>query len=229
MRRIWWGPSGVVVVLTVSGPALAHGEWVAPELGFRLYFFGAILAALSAMGCAAAAAVASALGRSWRASALRAAILPLLLTLAVMASTMGITQWPYNDVTTDFADPPAFIHGALVGEAYPADFRSAQQEAFPDLQPTVLRVPPGEALRRVGETARGMPNWTKIQVSEADGAVQAVAVSRVFRFRDDVVVRVRPADGGSRIDLRSRSRVGRSDLGANAERIESFLEALAGS
>jgi len=48
----------------------------------------------------------------------------------------------------------------------------------------------------------------------------------MVRFKDDVVVRVAPATNGSRIDVRSVSRVGRSDLGANARRIRMFLTAL---
>ena len=229
MRGMWWGPSIVVLVLAASGPLLAYVGRVSPEAGFRLFFVGVILAALAAMALAGAAAVASALGRAWRGAALRAAVLPLLVALVAMASTTGRERWPYNDVTTDLANPPAFVAGPAAGADYPRGFESAQREYFPDLEGIVVPVPPREALRRVVETARTMPDWTEVRVREPDGVVQAVAVSRIFRFRDDIVVRVRPDGGGSRVDVRSRSRVGRSDLGANAERIRAFLSRLRGS
>ena len=229
MSRVWWVPSVVVVALTGLGPLLAWTGGVTPEGGFRLYFLGAILAALSAMGCAGAAAVASALGRSWRGSALRAAILPLLLTLGLMASTIGSVRWPYNDVTTDLDDPPTFVSGEAAGVSYPAEFEASQREFFPDLEPLVLDTPVAETLRRAETVALGMPGWTGVKTSEREGTVQAVAVSEVFRFRDDVVVRVRHQASGSRVDVRSRSRVGQSDLGANAARIRAFLAKLSGS
>jgi uncharacterized protein (DUF1499 family) len=60
--------------------------------------------------------------------------------------------------------------------------------------------------------------------------VEAVATTFWFGFRDDVVVRIRPgAAGGSRVDVRSVSRVGQSDLGANAARIGRILEGLKGA
>jgi uncharacterized protein (DUF1499 family) len=65
-----------------------------------------------------------------------------------------------------------------------------------------------------------------IDVDFTDGRLEAISVSRVFRFIDDVVVRVRPEGSGSRIDMRSKSRVGKGDLGANAARIEDFMLAL---
>jgi uncharacterized protein (DUF1499 family) len=71
-----------------------------------------------------------------------------------------------------------------------------------------------------------MPEWEVVHADPVEGRVQAVAVSRVFRFQDDVIVRVRPDEGGSRVDVRSRSRVGRSDLGASAARIQAFREAV---
>ena len=60
----------------------------------------------------------------------------------------------------------------------------------------------------------------------AEGRLEATARTRWFGFRDDVVVRVRPDGAGSRVDVRSVSRVGRSDLGTNARRIRGFMDAL---
>jgi uncharacterized protein (DUF1499 family) len=70
-----------------------------------------------------------------------------------------------------------------------------------------------------------MPGWQVTGEDAAAGRIEAVATSRLFRFRDDVVIRVQagPQEQGARIDVRSRSRIGQSDLGANAERIRAFL------
>jgi uncharacterized protein (DUF1499 family) len=82
--------------------------------------------------------------------------------------------------------------------------------------------PPAEAFARAAAAARAS-GWEITHLDEKSGALEAVATTRWFGFKDDIVVRVAAAGGGSRIDVRSRSRVGRSDLGANARRIQDFL------
>jgi uncharacterized protein (DUF1499 family) len=68
--------------------------------------------------------------------------------------------------------------------------------------------------------------WDIVAVDETRGRLEAVATTRLLRFKDDIVVRMRSEASGTRIDVRSKSRVGRSDLGANARRIRAFLDAL---
>jgi hypothetical protein len=85
-----------------------------------------------------------------------------------------------------------------------------------------VSLPPAEAFARALAAARAA-RWDITLVDEKSRTIEAVATTRWFGFKDDVVVRVAAAGGGSRIDLRSRSRVGRSDLGANAKRIQDFL------
>jgi uncharacterized protein (DUF1499 family) len=80
-------------------------------------------------------------------------------------------------------------------------------------------------LSRATEAARAL-GWEIVATAPADGRLEATDRTRWFGFRDDVVVRVRPDGSGSRVDARSVSRVGRSDLGTNARRIERFLAAL---
>jgi len=107
------------------------------------------------------------------------------------------------------------------------EFAAKQRDAYPDLEPIRLDAPPREAFARaVG--AAGALGWKIVHRDAEAGRLEAVDVTRIFRFRDDVVVRVRPADGGSVVDLRSRSRVGRGDLGANAARIRAFRDRLEG-
>ncbi|HEX2482883.1 MAG TPA: DUF1499 domain-containing protein, partial [Methylomirabilota bacterium] len=68
--------------------------------------------------------------------------------------------------------------------------------------------------------------WEIVEAVPAEGRLEATATTTWFGFKDDVVVRVRAREGGSRVDVRSLSRVGVGDLGANAARVRAFLERL---
>ncbi len=139
---------------------------------------------------------------------------------------------PIHDITTDTVRPPPFEallperarapNGAAYGGAAVA---AAQRAAYPDIVPLHLALPPAEALRRAEAAARKM-GWKVAAVDAARGRLEATARTTWFGFRDDVVVRVSPEPGGSRVDVRSASRVGRSDVGANARRIRVFLSLL---
>jgi uncharacterized protein (DUF1499 family) len=110
---------------------------------------------------------------------------------------------------------------------YPAAFAPQQAECCADLQPLPVPLPVGETTTIAAEVARAMPAWTVTAVDPAAGTVEAVAQTRLFGFQDDVVIRVRPGDpAGSRVDVRSKSRDGKGDMGANAERIRAYLQAL---
>lgn len=138
-----------------------------------------------------------------------------------------------NDVTTDTADPPAFVAvlprraSAPVPAAYPGGaIAQAQRDAYPDIVPLVVRMPPEEAFAKAAEIAQ-RAGWDVAVADRAAGRIEATETTVWFGFKDDIVVRIRPAPGGSRIDVRSTSRVGRSDLGMNAKRIRAFLGRLA--
>ncbi len=137
-----------------------------------------------------------------------------------------------NDITTDVADPPALVvtlqmrHGAANPPGYPGtDVAVLQRAAYPDIVPIMLAVPPAEAFKRVDRVAMAM-GWEVVARAPAEGRIEAIAATQWFGFRDDIVVRIRPDGTGSRIDIRSKSRVGRSDLGINARRIRAFTERL---
>jgi len=69
--------------------------------------------------------------------------------------------------------------------------------------------------------------WTIQAAVPAEGRIEATATTTLFGFKDDVVIRVAATPRGSRVDVRSESRIGKSDVGANAKRVEAFLDALA--
>jgi uncharacterized protein (DUF1499 family) len=88
-----------------------------------------------------------------------------------------------------------------------------------------LNVTPGRAFDRAVAAAKAM-GWDIVASDPAGGRIEATDTTFWFGFKDDVVVRVTPQPAGSRVDVRSLSRVGGGDLGANAARIRAFLAAV---
>lgn len=104
-------------------------------------------------------------------------------------------------------------------------WKALHRRAYADLRPLRLAVAPAQVLTRAEQLA-GDRGWTIAATDRAAGTVEATATTLFFRFKDDVVIRVRPDPeraGGSVVDMRSISRVGLSDLGVNARRIRRFL------
>ncbi|HYO45065.1 MAG TPA: DUF1499 domain-containing protein [Gemmatimonadota bacterium] len=137
---------------------------------------------------------------------------------------------PIHDITTDLADPPVFEailplrRDAPNPSEYGGDSIAAQQrEGYPDLVPLTLDTPPDAAFLRALEAVSDM-GWEIVESDPNRGRIEATATTPWFGFKDDVVVRVRSAPEGSRVDVRSVSRVGRSDVGTNARRIRDYLE-----
>ena len=164
-------------------------------------------------------------------------ILALCIALAAIAPPLILRAKagqvpPIHDITTDVADPPAFEALRATREKAPngiayggAEVARAQQQAYPDIKAAVLPQPPREAQQRALDAARSL-GWEVVASDAAAGRIEATATTRWFGFKDDVVVRIRPEGAGSRVDVRSVSRVGRSDLGANAARVREFLAKL---
>ena len=142
---------------------------------------------------------------------------------------------PIHDITTDSENPPRFkaVLPLRAGAPNPAVYGGAdiaiqQLRAYPDIVPAVLVLSPAQAFERALATARDM-GWTVIDADKAAGRIEATDRTLWFGFIGDVVIRFTPAAGsGSRVDIRSLSRVGRSDLGTNAKRIRAFLARLKG-
>ena len=100
-------------------------------------------------------------------------------------------------------------------------------EPYSDLAPLALDLPPNAAYAAALAAARAMPLWQVVSEDPGAGRIVACATTPRMRFVDDVEIAVEPADGGSRIHVRSASRVGITDLGTNARRIRSYLARLA--
>ncbi|MFP4519620.1 MAG: DUF1499 domain-containing protein [Oceanicaulis sp.] len=150
---------------------------------------------------------------------------------------------PIHDITTDTENPPQFTQALIdrreqagarnsvdyAAKTNPADDRplpQTQAQYYPDIAPIALDLPADAAYAAALDTARSM-GWTVSTASESAGMFEATATTFWFGFKDDVVVRVTETGmDGAVVDVRSVSRVGMSDLGANAARIEAFSERL---
>jgi hypothetical protein len=134
-----------------------------------------------------------------------------------------------HDITTDTEDPPQFVallakrRTTFNGPEYGGEaVARVQKAAYPDIQPRDLADLPARAFERALGAARSM-GWLIAAAVPEEGRIEATATTPLLRFKDDVVIRVRPHGAGSRIDVRSKSRLGRSDLGANAKRIRRYF------
>jgi uncharacterized protein (DUF1499 family) len=216
----------------VLGPLLIQLGAVSPLFGFQAFFALGLLLGLVALLLSpfALRATRAAAGRTGRGLAwLGFGCGAVLVGVLALAAQPGAGLPPINDITTDLGDPPAFASDpAGLGRdmSYPPEFVPQVEAAYPDLVSLKVSSEPAEALALAEQTAREL-GWEVIEADPEGGTLLARQATKIFRFVDDVVVRVRPADGGGAVvDVRSKSRDGRGDLGANATRIRTFTAAL---
>jgi len=100
-------------------------------------------------------------------------------------------------------------------------------EPYPDLLPLALDLPPNAAFVAALSAARAMPLWRIVSDEAGAGRIAAEATTPRMRFVDDIEILVEPAGAGSRVRVRSTSRVGITDFGTNARRVRAFLSRLA--
>jgi uncharacterized protein (DUF1499 family) len=141
---------------------------------------------------------------------------------------------PIHDITTDTERPPEFVsilplraNAANPPEYAGPETATQQKQAYPDIQPVLLEIAPDSVFTLAHRAAEKM-GWEIVAADSAAGRVEATATTTWFGFKDDVVIRIEPADRGTRVDVRSKSRVGRGDVGANAARIRKYIETLKG-
>lgn len=139
---------------------------------------------------------------------------------------------PIHDISTDTTHPPAFVAilplraNAPNPAAYGGpDVAKQQAQAYPDIRPYLITEAPRQAFDQALRAARAM-GWQIIASDPATGRIEATDTTPWFGFKDDVVIRVAHVSDGSRIDVRSVSRVGKSDVGTNARRIRAYLHRL---
>lgn len=187
--------------------------------------FGVALAGVALSVLALIAALVTGL-RGRRRAALIAVVIGAIAPTIVVASWLAHGDAPpINEATTDLLDPPAIPDAPAT---LAPDVAAHHARAYGDLAPLTWPVPPDAAYAAVAAHLRADPDLTLVSEDPARRLIHLTATSGVFGFVDDVAVRVSAVpDGHSRIDVRSRSREGKSDLGVNARRVRALLAALA--
>lgn len=206
------GPVGVSPIFTLAGLAALGGV--------ILLFMRARGAGLFAIACAAAAFAAGQV--------------PLKMRADFLANPF------IHDVTTDFDNPPPIIAAAGLERSNPPDYlgdelvrgtnmtiAQAQQQAFPDLIPRKVNRSLDETAEIVRVILAEMDmDMLDETLTDEGWRLEAAHKSKWFGFIDDFVVRLTPEGSMTIVDVRSKSRVGGSDLGANAKRVRAFYEKL---
>ena len=224
---------GMIVITLLAALGSKIGLWPG-SLGVQAY----IVTTVGALICAiagAASLVLSALNPVWKPLVSRFGIV-----VVIAAGFLGYTitwmprldQPALHDVSTDLSNPPVFdaalsLRGPKANSVMFDDQKAAvQRQLYPHL--TSLTLPEDtETVFEKSLAIAGKMGWEIIASDPQLGRIEAVATSYWFKFKDDVVVRIlKSNDGGSVIDLRSTSRVGISDLGANAKRVTKFVSEL---
>lgn len=221
----------IIVVLVSALLALAAGPLVkfgviAWQLGLAVFALGSLLAGIGGLVCLVM------LVRRRTPLRIAAAVIGLIIAAIFIRIVMIGTSVPrIHDITTDATNPPQFI--AITPDvrgpgsnslAYDPAITPLQVAAYPAIRTQVVAAPPaavfGRLLRYV--TDRG---WSVAVANAATGRIEATETAGWWGFKDDVVIRLAPQGDGTRIDIRSVSRVGEGDFGANAARIERLIEA----
>jgi uncharacterized protein (DUF1499 family) len=223
----WLGLSAPV--LTIAGVGLSQAGLPA-MVGFRLFTL-AILLGLVALVVGIVGVVLTRGGVGGRGQALTGiACGVLMIAIVGIGGSPGAGLPAINDITTNLQDPPAFTprsSGPNAGRdmSYPQDWVALVEVAYPDLEPIQLDIGPDAAYAAALAQAKAM-GWKITREDAAARQLEAEDSTALFRFVDDVSVRVRADGSGSVVDVRSKSRDGKGDVGKNAARIRAFRDGL---
>lgn len=192
-----------------------------------------------AAGTAALASLATILGATTgRTGAIATGLIALLIAGITAYIPWSLRQTvrrvpPIHDISTDTVNPPRFVRVAGLRKKtdHPVTYdgpevAAMQKKAYPDIQPILLNAPADKVLEASHSVLLGM-GLQVLDVDPSERRIEATDTSLLFGFGDDVAVRILEESGGiTRVDVRSKSRVGRSDIGINAGRIRLFTTTL---
>lgn len=232
------------IAFALAAALLAAGAALGSRFGW--WNFSAGFAALGWIAwVGAAGAVLSLIGAALSWNRHRGALIVALVGLVLGATAAWLPYQgraalraspPLPDITTDTADPPAFVAAIesrrQAGARNSTDYRPAraalQARHYPDIAPVIVPLAPDAAFDRALAVVRAM-GLEIIATDKTSGRIEATATTFWFGFKDDVVIRVRPAPEGARIDIRSTSRVGGRDAGTNAARVRDLARRIRGN
>ena len=214
----------MLVVLPVAVMTVRSGAWQQGLLLYAIGCFGAAILLLLAI-------VLMLLPRyaSWRKALAGRALLAVPGTLLLLSLLAGGDRPRIHDISTDLQDPPVFTaaqqqrgSGSNSLDTAP-ETQALQAAAYPEVQ-TLRSALEYEVIFDKAVRVAMELGWEIYRQDRNAGVIEAVDTTAIMGFKDDIVIRVRTSADGSLVDLRSVSRVGLGDLGANARRINSFIE-----
>lgn len=167
----------------------------------------------------------------WGSTLVYAVLALVAVAMPVSMMSKASTVPPIHDITTDVTNPPAFVAVAPLREGAPnpvtyegGEVTKQQLEAYPEIK-TQLLPQNLEAVLSAAENAIVALGWERAQ-GALPNTLEATDTTLWFGFKDDVVIRLTPKNNNTLVDVRSKSRVGKSDLGKNAQRINAFFDEL---
>lgn len=214
--------------LVLLGPAAAHFRLVPPRIGFSLWTVGNVTQLV---------VLATVTGQIWE-RGWKPFIVPLFLCLlpVILVGFILIPRLKYpliNDITSSPDDPVEFLDkgSGRGGNARLPSYRTSQlaklqARAYPHLKRKVFQLSSDLLAPVIEETIESLKGWKLAGGSRTGLQWQGQIESPVFRFIDDFAIRLRDLESGACVDMRSRSRDGIGDFGANAAHIQSFYSAL---
>lgn len=226
----------LAITLIAVGIIGAHFYIVPSITGFGLFAFGFLLSIIgSIVGLVAIFLTRKPERRAGRNRALFGTVLCLAITLPMIVTIVGHMKYPaINDITTDFDNPPEFVFAQKLQPdpsrdmKYDKDNAAKQLAGYGPIGPIKERLEPSAAFQRVSEVAQSAPTWKVTYSDPSKNTLEAVSTSKLFHFQDDIVIQIRPTpDGESLVEMRSKSRDGKGDLGVNAKRIHLFFDRVA--
>lgn len=235
-RLAYWSLRFTIASLAAAGAGLtlARYDVIAKLAGFSAFLAGGLVALVALI----LGLTSLFLGRGKVWPARRKALVGIFVSL-VYVGFLGSRPLvagdapAIHDISTDLVNPPEFEilplrADNLVGVGTVQNWRRIHQQAYGDLGPVTIPKPVAAVTADAARLAE-KAGWKLAEVDPARGHIEATASVSFIRFHDDVVLRIVPTQDGksSRVDMRSVSRVGVSDLGVNAQRIRDFLAALA--
>jgi uncharacterized protein (DUF1499 family) len=241
-RSAVWARRLAVFAFATAVVAIALSRARATDPFASLVVFAASLAMAAFAGLLAASAAAviwrdglRGAGQTAFALALAAAIIAYPAYLTIVAFALP----PIHDVSTDLKSPPAFLLSAKARQARAGhtpppsseETRAAQRAAYPDIAPVRIEMDSTGAYQ-LALTAAGDLGWRVVDSAppnlggDGTAVIEATDRSLLFGFVDDIAIRVRPGATQTTVDVRSVSRVGRHDFGANARRVRKFVAAI---
>jgi len=232
-----WRIAKISALITLCGIVFSRSEQIEMPAAFSLLCAGLFCAFLAlCVGVFSIVVIWVRMIRGFRYAFLAIALSLIVLVIPSYILVQGLSMPAIHDITTDLEDPPLFtllmldqpdwangLEPPLPGSSE----HDAQRQYYPDIAPLILQIHPEDGFD-LAERATQQLGWSvsarmEPLLPDSEGKIEAVAHTDILRFKDDVVIRIRPKNGGTRFDVRSVSRFGRSDFGRNAQRIREVL------